>query len=344
MSASVEKVEGDKPAHTQEGIDCHATGEYLLIGHGELDYEGTKAAMKPKFALSIEMYTHACEYVDFVWSLKLASMAVELRLNCRNTHRLMGDGYADVIGFDHDGNLHVVDLKYGHREVEARDNAQLLIYAKAYLEGKKNPSKVYLHIYQARKSDPASSHCYEYTDFVEAWAKVAQAATRCGADDAELHVGEHCRYCRGRLGCPALNEANMGNLEVVRTYEHPVDITVESAAANLAMFQKIQDELKSSITGLEEFVLAKLRAGETSNHYVYAETLGNREWLMETEDIVTMGHAHGVELTTSKPVTPAQAERLGVSKELVASMTQRPSRGFKLKRASLRKAKKVFGD
>jgi hypothetical protein len=329
---------------TKEGLDFHAFSENLFGRVDTPPYEQVKSVDLP-----LTMYVHAIDYVEYVNSLGLKPRWIERELDCSSTFPGM-KGYADVCGYDGDHDLHIVDAKYGYRFVEVEDNPQLLIYVAAILALKEglNPKRIHLHIYQPRSisggESPASTHVYEtLEEFHVAHQRVTNAAHATCGDELTCVAGEHCRYCKGNKNCPTLNESVDSIIEFVRAYEHPVDITLESAAATLALITGMAGQLKALKAGLEEFVTFKLRNGETCAEYTHSQTLTNRAWTWEPEDVIEIGRQFGANLAVQGLVSPAQAEKLGLPKEVVASMVERHSKGFKLKRATLRDAKKAFG-
>lgn len=138
-------------------------------------------------------------------------------------------------------------------------------------------------------------------------------------------------------------KANTQNLEVIKSYSQPVDMTAEQVALALEMFEIAQKEMKALTTGLQEILIHKLKKGESNLKYEYVASVGNACWNHDAEVIEGLGKQYKCELSKTTLVTPAQAKNLGVPKDVVDAMTLRPQRGLKLKKINMKRAKELFG-
>ena len=217
---SIRLEEGFPDGRTEEaseGTLAHKLAEELLrYNNGEI----TKAAFTrrlnklkddPQYSPSMLEYIES--YSAFVWE-----QASEAKATCPDPLILFeqevhfekyvpeGFGTADALIIS-DDTAHVIDLKYGKGvPVSAIGNPQLRLYALgAYLEFAElyDIRKVKMTIVQPRL-DSITTDTIAVNDLIE-WAKetVAPAARLAGDGEGELHVGEHCRWCRAKAVCRA---------------------------------------------------------------------------------------------------------------------------------------------
>lgn len=108
--------------------------------------------------------------------------------------------------------LHVVDLKYGFKEVDANDNPQALYYALGayahYRSIGKAVNRIVLHIWQPRVIGRKNAAVRWSCDvpYLERFA-LALKDDRIATDDPDAPLVpkiDHCRLCKGRTTCPEL--------------------------------------------------------------------------------------------------------------------------------------------
>jgi hypothetical protein len=143
-------------------------------------------------------------------------------------------GTADCILYDaQDDTLTVIDLKYGKGvQVEADDNAQLMIYglAAARTLGVA-PKTVTCVIVQPRVSNPVKPTTFQFLDLL-LWEDMTVIPALEAAKDpfAPLVTGEHCRFCPARPDCPELRSEVLktAQLEFAETPPEPSTLTSEA--------------------------------------------------------------------------------------------------------------------
>ena len=105
-------------------------------------------------------------------------------------------------------HLHVLDFKYGKGiVVEAEENPQLMYYALgAVLELKVKPKKITVWIIQPRaphRDGVVRDYTFTWERLIEYRHELLAAAEATQQPDAELAVGDWCRYCPAHATCPA---------------------------------------------------------------------------------------------------------------------------------------------
>jgi uncharacterized protein DUF2800 len=106
--------------------------------------------------------------------------------------------------------LHIVDFKYGHRWVPAKNNDQALYYALGLALAIEKPiSRVYMTIVQPRfaNADPIRTWVVDAEELVEFSFKLLTWAQAALKPDAPTIAGEHCLFCGAKGSCLAYQNA-----------------------------------------------------------------------------------------------------------------------------------------
>lgn len=196
----------------QEGTDAHALGEYKL--KTELGMDATDPYSDMLF-LSDEMENYARKY-----SLFVMDQIEEAEQRCPDTltlieHRLdfskwvpEGFGTGDCVIIS-DGELHIIDLKYGRIKVDAENNSQMMCYTLGALDTYSylyNIETIRMTIFQPR-IDNISTWKISKKDLLF-WAEnvLRPAAEIAFRGDGVRRSGEHCRFCKVKSNCPEYAE------------------------------------------------------------------------------------------------------------------------------------------
>lgn len=259
-------------------------------------------------------------------------------------------GRVDFYLYHPQGNtLHVYDYKYGRGVVEADDNWQLYAYAAAlidFLNLREALPAVHLHVVQPRASHPLGSvrSARHRADFIidAALPQLRAAAALAVQPDAPSRTGRHCLYCSGRAFCPAAREA-ASHITAFAGMCDSENLTPDEISSELVLLRDMAKILKGRITGLEAEAVALIEQGTPLPHWTSTRSLGNRFWTLKPTELSALGAGFEIELTTEKPVTPAEAERRGLPKDIVKSLTDRALGAAKLTRDNNALARAVFG-
>jgi len=198
-----------------------------------------------------------------------------------------GMGTADALIIDGD-LLHVIDLKYGMRMVEADHNPQLMIYALGALTKLRQKGvhidNVVLHIHQPRAGG-SRSWMVSTGDLMIFGSKVVAAADLCLQDDAPLNPSEKaCEWCRAKATCPALYQNNLtlvgGDFEMLPKIEKMSDDQIRLVLDNKGLIDKW-------LKGIEDHVQEVLERGESFDGFKLVEGRTTRKWNDEAETKLT---------------------------------------------------------
>lgn len=254
-------------------------------------------------------------------------------------------GRADAIKYvAAGGHLTVGELKYGWRIVEPEMNWTLISHVAGFIAN--NPDKpvhtIDLTVFQPRPHHHAGGvrpWRIGIGDFEKLYNTMAGALA---FPNNTLNTGEiQCHYCPALATCPAANKAKYNAIEASeRAFTDQIDNA--TLAFQLDHLKRASAMLKDLEKAYGELALYRVKKGEIVPNYGTEAELTNRNWKENlTPEFVEA--LTGKELTKKQLITPAQAEKLGVSKEVVAALTERHNKGVKLVRVDTdAKAKKLF--
>lgn len=308
----------------------------------ELNGQVVPAEMKIK----IRDYVSYC--ADIIDSVFAPIIWIEQRFNCdfleKGNHTRVDFALYDPAR----EHLFVVDLKYGHRQVLAYENPQLLIGAQSIIDFLKNDNKsvdeVTMIIYQP--NGPSS-----YSPVGE-WRQTAgsvllySGAIKGWYDSGgtELTPGGHCHYCPARGACDAVVLALYESWDVMAAYNHICpDFSAAELENMIAEVGRIKELLRAHETGLEAMIVSKINKGCDFPLWEYSASLSDRKWAFPEQDIAALARSMGVDIEKKSILSPKQAEMAGMPKEVVASLVKRESTGKKLRKKSLKTLQMAFG-
>lgn len=239
--------------------------------------------------------------------------------------------------------LHISDFKYGWKIVEPEENWTLISHAIGFLQSyATQPQDIVFTIYQPRPYHPdgnVRTWSITYERLMEYWQELHAALTN---PSDEIVTGVHCYKCPSMSQCPAAQKAAMNSIDVGEmAYDSEVDNK---------QLSYIMDEIKRAKTVLTQaedaynnLANTRVRSGEIVPGYCMETTLSNAQWKDGmTHEIVQM--MTGVDVSTKKIISPTQARKTGISSEVMDSLCERKSTGFKLVRKDVNKrAEQLFG-
>lgn len=251
-----------------------------------------KAAFNKKFAVlkkneyyNQELQDYVDDYVRQVWEFvneakakcKDVLVLTEQRLDF-SEYVEEGFGTGDVVIIA-DGELHVIDLKYGKGVgVSAEDNPQLRLYgigALASYEMLYDIKEVKMTIIQPRLGMTTSEILT--VDELTKWAEdeVRPRAELAMAGKGEFVVGDHCRFCKARKTCRARAEYN---LELTKMEFNPPELLEDSEIGEVL---RKADQLANWVKDITEFALEGAINGKKWDGWKLVEGRSNRKYADE---------------------------------------------------------------
>lgn len=281
-----------------------------------------------------------------------ANIKCETRIDWSPVDGILLRGQSDVdyiVNLDGKVTLCIDDLKYGWGIVEVRENWQLLGYAIGH--HLKNASagiqQVRMRILQPRPHHE-DGWCREWTISVDELTRYCQQITdkftAIYYGDKSLVTGKHCKYCPAAAeACPAFNRSSYDALETVMT-EHIQDVlTDEELSTQLDLFERAKELLDIKFRSIKDLAVSRIKQGKILRNWSTENSYSDRKW-KTTISPDTIEMMTGLKIIKQEMVSPAQAEKLGVNKEIVNSLVDRRFLGQKIVRKNaVSAADKIFG-
>jgi hypothetical protein len=308
--------------------------------------------MSNGIAVDSEMYEGASVYaqdvIDTLTTHPSGDLRIEQRVDCFSIHpECFGTPDASLWVPEHKV-LFIWDYKHGYAPVEVFENKQLTIYLRGLLDYYQVTDldvTVVMRIVQPR--------AYHRSGIIREWSfnaaqvrnevnRLINAAQANISGQGQCQTGEHCKYCKARYGCEAAIKAGMSMFEVC-TSPTPLQMSNQAMGLHYSFLKRAEAHIKSQIAGFEAQVMGKLINGEQVDGWELVDSYGKRKWNVSTDDLFYTGDALGVDLRGDvTPISPAQAEKKGLPKDVIAMFAYSPKTGVALKPNDLITASRRF--
>ena len=337
FAATLPEPEPTDPA--REGTCAAWVAEMVLTGQAERASDMIGASHENGWLVDSEMVHHIQNYVDLLRSRGGRIIAESfVRLN------EMIAGTPDAIAVvDDEGVLYGDDLKYGYSPVDPYRNTQVSIYVAAVLATLNVPIKnVVIGIYQPRSMHPDGIYRKwettpaELMKFVE-WIK--ERGHECQDTESVATPGRHCEYCPAAASCTALAQSVYSGFDVMRSTRQ-THLDGKKLAQELDFLKQMEKMVKARVSAIESETIARMSAGDYIPGWGMEERVGKRKFTASPTDIAL---ATGIDpYEEQKLCTPAELERRGAPKEIVARMSTQPRISPKLTKRGDDHFKRLF--
>lgn len=232
--------------------------------------------------------------------------------------------------------LCIDDLKYGYGIVEVKENWQLLGYAIGeVMRHGIFYEKIRMRILQPRphhEEGPIREWTLTYTQLMEYKERIESRMDAIVAGEKQLVTSEKCKYCPAAgSACTAFNRSFYSGVDHVMNHFQQDDIDEKELAHQLSLINRIDQVMKIKKDSLTSLAVDRIKQGKIIPGYMTEDSYGDRKWKpsISPEVIQTLT---GKNIIKTEMLSPAQAEKLGVPKELVSSFVDRHFLGQKLVR------------
>jgi len=282
-------------------------------------------------------------YVDTIRdrARKLGASDDEVFLEMTLVHPLM-DFFGGTIDCRIETNTHrcIIDLKYGAGVVVEVDNPQLDCYvalADSHADRWKSTEVVIVQPRVKHTDGPVRKREITEADLAAFSLKLSQVVSDLKefatheVEVSDVHPGDHCRWCPGKRWCPGLQDA--ANKAAAAEFDLS-NMDAEETAKWLALEKPILMFLKAHKSWASQTLAS---GGEIPGWKLVLGREGNRAWAMEEDELIDHLVGLGVNksaITEQKLVSPAQAEKRGVAKDLISPLIKRAKAGVTLAPAS----------
>lgn len=318
-----------------EGRQAHAVAELLFKGQ------------VPPPTIPDEMKQATRVYHDYVMKVCEATggtPAIEQRREF-NGHGGTIDCYA--IGTKKPV-VDIFDFKYGHVEVEAFENWQLIDYLWLLLKSLNGLDTriewARLHIIQPR--------CFSTTGPIKKWGlkledlrgyfnQLEYQLEMVKRPDPKLKPGAHCKNCRAMLTCPAALKGAVNSAADPCAFDIAEIETLHIGRA-IKLLSERRDLIGYYLAELEAKAEKEIRAGVSIPYLAVERGRGCKVWKNDDADVIATGDLFGVDLRKpSAALTPTQAAPL-LPKEIWEGLVKKIPGQAKIKVVPLNKAEEVF--
>lgn len=335
-----------------EGLMAHAIAEQCLLSYvscpdGDYEVPDTYDGIVVPTDMRIKVNAYVQKCISIVERIEACTTYVERDVRCSFLSNDVKSRLDFAVYDINKKELTIVDLKYGHRAVNAESNPQLLIYARAIIDSLeavcREVNTVHMAIFQP--NGPSASMPWQQWTQNANRVRLASEGIKYlyHMESDNLTPGSHCRYCEGRGTCDALQLALYECWDVMAAYTGTaVELSPERVEALLAESEMIKDLHRAYHTGLEAMVISRMQKGEAFPRWEYSTSLSDRKWDHPDVDIINLGKSMGIDLEKHTLLSPKQAEMAGIPKEVVDTLVRRDSTGLKLRKKSLKTLKQAF--
>ena len=308
-----------------EGTAAHWVWYTMLKSHtpnlGDLTPEGLPVTQ--------EMLDGAQLYINTVFAIAnphnmMSRIRLEESEEMRGIHHVMfgtPDTVVDLLEIN--GELHIVDYKFGHKAVSPFENMQLAAYTFGVFERLElsdeliDAAKVFFHVVQPR--------CFHGRPESGTWETTGKNLRRLwdrmrkSADDAITHelgavpqLGAWCKDCSGRRACPTFRK-NAGAAMDWVSRSWPMDLPPEAAGLELIYAESMAANLNAHVEALREQVEYQVRRGDKNPYWGLETAPGSLKWCKPVGEILALGEMLEVDLRKAaepEPLTPTQVKAL----------------------------------
>jgi len=271
----------------------------------------------------------------------------EQRIDWKTRSGIVIAGSYDV-SYVQGGKLIVEDLKYGYGIVEVKENWQLLGYVIGEIIRRGVAfERVVLKIQQPRphhEEGPVREWELSYEQVLEYKEQIESRMDKIASGFSELVTSDKCKYCPATAeACTAFNRSVFHGIDYVLRQAQQDQINEKEIAHQLDLLDRTTEILKIKYDSLKQLAIDRMSNGKIIPNYMTEPSYGDRQWKknISPEVIKTLT---GKDITEVKMMSPAQAEKIGVPKDLVKTYVDRHFKGNKLVRKDITAlGNKIFG-
>lgn len=278
-------------------------------------------------------------------------LEVEKRVHAPQIHEQNWGTVDSAFWVPHDSLLTVWDYKYGHREVDAKENYQLINYTAALIHelGIPEATEVRFRLIQP--------FCFHADTPIKTWTttvktlqpyfdQLREAAAKA-LTNPTLTAGIHCRDCAAVGRCRTARRAAYSILDYVNEPYAIETMDGRDLAVERQLLSAGAILLKARQEAIEDDLRARIQKGDTSSGLNLENKLGRLAWTIPPKQVALLGKQFGVDLDKADVVTPTQALQVVKNgpEELRAAIdriTKRPITGVKLVRQENSRAANAF--
>lgn len=278
-----------------------------------------------------EMKYHAANIIPLIGE----GAKCETRIDWLTRSGIWIKGQYDI-SFIRDNKLYIDDAKYGWNIVDVKENWQLLGYAIGeMIRLQPAVQSVVMRIHQPRPHHEDGTTREWEISVAELWQyreRIEERMLQIKAGFSELVTGKQCKYCpHAASSCTAFNRAFFAGVDHVLNHHQQDNIAHHEIAHQLDLIARIQEIVKIKSDSLNQLAIDRIKNGAVIPNYIVEQSFGDRKWKKCVSPLV-IETLTGKKITETVMLSPAKAEKLGVSKDLIKTFVDRHFVGMKLNR------------
>lgn len=247
--------------------------------------------------------------------------------------------------------LYVDDLKNGHGYVSHIRNWQMINYVGLILKRMgvdgiaDQKIRVVMTIFQPRnyhRLGPIRSEVRMAVDMRADFNILRMAFERADDPNAPCIASDECEHCPGRHACEAATAAGWNAAE--HAYSSvPLNMSPEAMSLELRILRKAGKRLTARISGLEEQIRSTIKRGAIVPGFKFEHGVGRTVW-KDIQEAGALGDMLGVNLRKAALITPLQAIKAGVPKEMVDEYSHAPRSAAELVEIDADEVSRIFSN
>lgn len=340
MYLDVEEPEAGDPA--KEGT---AAGELLQL---MLENKPIGPIASNGVRFDDDMRFHTTPIYEDIMNRQTSGVLCETRIDWQTRSGIWIRGSYDYAFVDKRGYLCIEDLKYGWGIVEVKENWQTLGYAIGEVIRRGQAfSHIAITIHQPRphhEDGYSREWIITYAQLLEYKEKIEARMMELANGRKDFQTSDKCKYCKGAAeACPAFSRLFYRALEVSTEFFQD-SLTNEEIARQLDQVKRASEVIKIKSDSLVQLGSDRIKKGGLIPGYIQANQYSHREWKpgISPEALKVMT---GKDIIEKTMMSPAKAEKLGISKELVKQLSASRMTGVKLeKKDGSDVGNKIFGN
>jgi Protein of unknown function (DUF2800) len=174
------------------------------------------------------------------------------------------------------------------------------------------------------------------------WNQIKASIEAAKADNAPTHVGPECRDCSARAFCTTLQRAALTSLDESGR-PTPLKLPPPALGLELRLITRAIDQLKARESGLREVALNSIRTGTAIPGFTAQSGQAREIWNVPVDKIEALGDMMGVKITKHVALTPKQAIKAGLPKEMLQKFAITPTAELKLVEDDGSMLRRTFG-
>jgi hypothetical protein len=319
------KIDESSNRAAMDGTLCHEVAELCLTFGLDTEYFVGKIFSIENTPLKFtnEFATYVDAYIDYVMSYYKQGfvIGIESRISYEN-YVNEGFGTCDTFIIDHINKIcHVIDLKCGRIQVEAKDNSQLMIYALG-IRDKYNLTDDYIYIVHIVQPKIHNFDSFEFDNnyLSKFGAYVSKQANKIEHKSTERNASDKaCKYCPNNPTCNTLK--NYVDDTIKMDFDDLNNPVIESDKTIIDVYNSIP-LITGYLANITKLVHSNMMSGIKYPNLKLVESKTHRQYTEDAE--AKLVEKLGNNAYNQKLITITEATKIISNKKFIDTITYKP--------------------